>query len=623
MGDMTPDKGVFKRKGSDVWQHRVFIPKDVRKFYGGKSELAAKSLGTRDLKEANRLARQISGRYEAEFAERRVSTDGSAPTSQNGTGSTVQKPLTTPDADQLIARYRHTLVDRDFSERADVLARAEADPLAFWKCKILPRPQDQNIFKGRPYSYWDRLSEDEETPLREAVIYALHAQRQSRAKALTEQLQLGQTARFDEEARLLLKGYALAEHERRAFVRRLMQAELAILNDLINEQVGEPALVPDIEPTPVAASENPLLSVAAAAWIQEKLTLDLTPRRIEECHAAVALFIDIAGDRSVAKYRKSDVRDFKDILLQLPPNRNKNCATKGLAARAAAIKAQELKLTPMTVKTANNKYIAPLRNFFGHALGSYDGISTNPFEKAALPERNTPRTEWEPFTNDALKTFFNAPLYRGCQSAKQWMVPVLVVPRESARFWVPLLLLYTGARVNEICKLRVKDIGEQEGIHFFSIEWEDDGDEAGRIAGRVKNAASHRRVPIHGDLISFGFLAFVAGVRAAGYERLFHALKPNRYGKLYGTISQRFSDTFLPRLGIKTAKTSLKSFRHNFVDAARNSRIPGDIIRALKGDTMPGTLSRYGHGKTDLEILNEELAKLRFGSLDLKHLQLA
>jgi hypothetical protein len=28
MGEMTPDKGVFKRKGSDVWQHRVYIPKD-------------------------------------------------------------------------------------------------------------------------------------------------------------------------------------------------------------------------------------------------------------------------------------------------------------------------------------------------------------------------------------------------------------------------------------------------------------------------------------------------------------------------------------------------------------------------------------------------------------------
>lgn len=461
----------------------------------------------------------------------------------------------------------------------------------------------------------------EDTPLREGVIYALHAQRKSRAEVLTEQLRLGQTARFDEEARLMLKEYTCDEQERRAFVRRLMQAELAVLHDLINEQDAETALAPELEPPPIVASENPLLSVAAASWIQEKSTLDLTPRRIEECHAAIALFIDVAGDRSVAAYLKSDIRDFKGVLLQLPPNRNKNRATKGLTARAAAKEAQKLKLPPMTVKTANNKYIAPLRNFFDHALRSYDGISTNPFEKAALPERSNPRNEWDPFTKAALEIFFDAPLYRGCKSAKQWMAPGPVVPRECARFWLPLLLLYTGARVNEICKLRVKDVGEHQDIHFFSIEWEDD-DGDGSIAGRVKNAASQRRVPIHDDLIAFGFLAFVASIRAAGHERLFHELKPNRYGKLYGTISQRFSDTFLPRLGIKTAKTSLKSFRHNFVDAARNSRIPDEIIRALKGDTMAGTLARYGNGRTDLEILQLELAKLSFGSLDLKHLRL-
>jgi hypothetical protein len=313
-----------------------------------------------------------------------------------------------------------------------VLTRAEADPLAFWKCKILTRPQDRNVFKGQPYSYWDRLSEDEETPLREGIIYALHAQRRARAKVLTEQLRLGQTARFDEEARLLLQENTCDEQVRRAFVRRLMQAELAVLNDLINEQGGEPALVPEIEqapiPAPIVASDSPLLSIAAASWIQEKSRLEVTRRRIEECHAAVALFIDVAGDLSVAAYRKSHIRDFKNVLLQLPPNRNKNRATKGLAARAAAKKAQELNLTPMTVKTANNKYIAPLRNFFDYALGNFDGISTNPFEKAALPERNTPRTEWDPFTKEALKTFFNAPLYLGCQSAKQWMAPGPVVP---------------------------------------------------------------------------------------------------------------------------------------------------------------------------------------------------
>ena len=36
MGEMTTDKGVFKRKGSDVWQHRVYVPEDLQADYSGK-----------------------------------------------------------------------------------------------------------------------------------------------------------------------------------------------------------------------------------------------------------------------------------------------------------------------------------------------------------------------------------------------------------------------------------------------------------------------------------------------------------------------------------------------------------------------------------------------------------
>ncbi len=183
------------------------------------------------------------------------------------------------------------------------------------------------------------------------------------------------------------------------------------------------------------------------------------------------------------------------------------------------------------------------------------------------------------------------------------------------RFWLPLILLYTGARVNEICKLRVADVEESAGIPYFNIAWEEDDEENG-IDGRVKTNASERKVPIHSDLIAFGLLEFVAGARQRGHERLFPELKPNRHGKLYDEVSKSFSDTYLTRLGIKTDKTSLKSFRHNFVDAASNSRVPPEIIQALKGVTRPGRLARYGDGKTELEILSQEMAKLRFWGLD-------
>ena len=78
MGDMTPDKGVFKRKGIDVWQHRVFIPKDLQHLYNGKRDLPAKSLGTRELKDANRLARQKVAEFEQDFEDKRALLNGSS-----------------------------------------------------------------------------------------------------------------------------------------------------------------------------------------------------------------------------------------------------------------------------------------------------------------------------------------------------------------------------------------------------------------------------------------------------------------------------------------------------------------------------------------------------------------
>lgn len=36
MERVRPDKGVHKRQGSAVWQHRVFIPKDLQHPYNGK-----------------------------------------------------------------------------------------------------------------------------------------------------------------------------------------------------------------------------------------------------------------------------------------------------------------------------------------------------------------------------------------------------------------------------------------------------------------------------------------------------------------------------------------------------------------------------------------------------------
>jgi len=609
---MTPDKGVFKRKGSDVWQHRVYIPKDLQGTYGGKSDLPAKSLGTRDLAEANRRARVRLADYERQFASKREALGGE----QRQNVSAAARCVSAEVIERLAAARAYNVVEADFAHRASVFERAEADPVAFWRGDIVPAPADQMTFKGQPYSYWDYLAEDPETPLETGIAYVLHKQQEQRLASMRTAYAVGNVGILRAEAKALLSGYKHDASDELKLLRRLMEVEIATRAVIAEEQAANiPAPTSEVKDD----GENPLLSNAVAAWLAEKKSLVLTGRRLEDCEAAVALFLEVIGDKPIASYTKGDVREFKSVLRALPANRTKIKETKGLDARAAAKEAERLGLGPISVKTANNKYLSTLYNLFEFAIGNYDRVDRNLFVNATFPSRSTPREEWDPFSVEALRTFFNAPLYTGCKSAKQWMEAGVIIPRDSARFWIPLLLLYTGARVNEICKLRVVDVGEEEGIPYLAIAWEED-DEGRGIAGRVKNVSSERRVPIHQDLISYGFLDFVARARARADERLFSELKPNRHGKLYSTISQRFSDTFLPRLGIKTDKTSLKSFRHNFVDAARNSRIPDEIVQALKGDTLPGTLARYGHGKTDLEILATEMQKLRFKGLDLTHL---
>ena len=71
---------------------------------------------------------------------------------------------------------------------------------------------------------------------------------------------------------------------------------------------------------------------------------------------------------------------------------------------------------------------------------------------------------------------------------------------------------------------------------------------------------------------------------------------------------------------MKRKKIDFHSFRHTWVDACDNAGIPDDTTLRLKGDARPGTLRRYGTGKTELQLLASEVAKLRFKGLDLSHL---
>jgi integrase len=180
-----------------------------------------------------------------------------------------------------------------------------------------------------------------------------------------------------------------------------------------------------------------------------------------------------------------------------------------------------------------------------------------------------------------------------------------------AAYWLPLIALYTGARLTEIGQLRVQDIKRELGIDYFIIT--DEGEDAG-----IKTESSRRWVPIHPELMRLGFIDYLAKMRKAGSERLFPDIKPDRMGVLTGNWSKWWGRYMRNTIGIKDPRKVFHSFRHTFKDACLRAGIGQEIHDALTGHADGDNEGRsYGAGQHPLKPLAAALKKVRYIGLKL------
>ncbi len=181
----------------------------------------------------------------------------------------------------------------------------------------------------------------------------------------------------------------------------------------------------------------------------------------------------------------------------------------------------------------------------------------------------------------------------------------------AAKFYVPLVALFTGARLNEICQLATDDVETRDGVPVVLIR-------AG--GGRsVKSAAARRVLPIHPELVKMGFLAFADAQRLAGHDRLFHELGRDARGHYADAFSKWFARS-LRAAGASRPRTSFHSFRHNFRDALREADVGREATLALGGWAGSGVADQVYGGGLRPATLAREVAKIRYPGLDLAHL---
>jgi len=318
----------------------------------------------------------------------------------------------------------------------------------------------------------------------------------------------------------------------------------------------------------------------------------------------------VGGNRKLATIDRAMCREVREVVIALPPNHTKLDETKDLSAPKAAEYAKIKRLPGLKPKTANT-YLNLLSAMLRWAVRE-EYVDRNPAEGLSIADDVAKRDKRQPFTIDQLKAIFIAPLYTGCKddgAGYNQEGPNVI---RKGRFWVPLVALWTGMRLSEICQLHVADIGNVDGVDCIKINADGEGKS-------LKTKASNRLVPIHPELVKIGFMGYVARLREAGQTRLFPDLKRGRRGDPWGPMSQWFR-RFLTTAGVKSVQTSFHSFRHTFRDALREADVSQERVRLLGGWRGGGGIEDdYGNARL-ARALYEEIKKVRYPGLDLSHL---
>lgn len=254
--------------------------------------------------------------------------------------------------------------------------------------------------------------------------------------------------------------------------------------------------------------------------------------------------------------------------------------------------------------------LSRLRTLLGWAYQN-DLAPTNVAEGISVKVADSGKGKRLPFALDELQAIFASPVYANGDRPKGG--------KGEAAYWLPLLGLFTGARLEEIGQLRVSDVQrrdypDQDGktLAGWFLHITEATDERGQ-ANRIKNAASERLVPLHPELKRLGFIAYVEGLKDQ-QGRVFPDLVPNIYGRLTAKWGEWFGPYMRKVCGVTDKRKVFHSFRHTFKDYSRRARMPEGIQRQIMGHAGKDVADDYGSGY-DLHSLAEAIATYRVPGL--------
>lgn len=414
---------------------------------------------------------------------------------------------------------------------------------------------------------------------------------------------------------------------------RFQREARAILDGLTPPEVRrQAASVLNLDEMAVASSEPSTQAVRAVLGFTEAVEIavpeiaraqSLKLKRVKDYRVAARCFVEWFGrDLDLSEITPELAASYKTDLTYYPANGVKRPQYRDLSFKDRIGKARdEGEEDVLDAGTINTKYLAPLRRIYEYHIknGLKAKLPTNPFDGIAAEKRRKAdlSTKRREFNASEVAALFELPLFVGSKALSQKGLYQVGDKRVSDyRYWVPLIALFTGARLNEICALAVSDFGEEEGIPYLVIREGGEGQS-------LKSKAALRRVPLHEQLIKLGLPEFVEHLRVLGRARLFEELVPNADGYVSSDASK-----FLNRLVDRVEKPGVMDVgklvfyctRHTVVGQLRSNDVREDVSMEIVGHELDSVHSGYGSVK--LSALKEAVDRISYPWVDWKRVRL-
>ncbi len=568
-------KNLRLRNG--IYEFRLAIPADCRKALDGQTEIT-KSLKTKDDDEAALLARQEAKYWKDTFKEIRQSAK--APTSS---------PLNTPP--DVVAEFRKKLTAHMKQHLPALLGKQSEKELKasadfYLNCLFLVRNNEKCDLTeelGISVPLPKQASPGITRKLNRIVIDLINELR----------------AAVDEEL-----GFEYSKELEADILEPIPPATTLTTKNKHTPQTTAPAQ----QSSPVLPQSQPQESSPAIAEVlkeciaAKKRSLQVQDDIAKEIGVLLDWLKLDADSTPITSITTNNIIDYRDNCLKLlPKNANRMADTKDMTLREQTAYGKKHEDKLISITTINNR-LTSLGILFNYA-------SKRHYVPYAVTEAlllDNPQRQ-EKLSGASFSGYSDDQMSKLIKHQQKYILKY--TRGREWRYWIPLILAYTGCRANEIAMLTVHDIKEDEdGIMYFDLR----NDE--KLRQRVKNAMSVRTVPICQKILDLGFLDYVGRVSSRNNreERLWPGLAYCPKNGWVRNVSYHFNKTIRPAIDAQDVSSGLHGLRSSFSRALQRKKVDQRIIDELTGH-MPAGISQIAlgyQGRLELKELKAAVDKL-------------